>query len=754
MLAAATAFAGALLAPPAAHAQDTRCSRGDTEVRSLTFSGNRTFTASELSQVIVTAPSSWARRVLDFPFSTRRCLDRAAFADDRLRLLLYYRQRGFPDVVVDTALSTPEPGEVDVHFMIHEGRPTILRSLVITGLDAVRNRDRIASAVTLRAGKRFDRLDLAAAVDTMTRRLHNSGYPAAVVTNRYVTSPPAVSLAPADSSIRPGTGAGSFADDTLSVTTGPLTRFGAVRIVVQPAPHKKQHIPDRVVRHIVGLDSGSLYREQALIDAQRALYQTSAYQHVAIVMDSAGGRRVGADSIAPVEVAVAENTMHAARVGGGYGTLDCFRATAELDAYDFMKGARTLQVQGRVSKIGVGKPLDGASQLCPQARHDPYSSRLNYYLGATVQQPVFLGVNTVPTITAYTARVSEYNAYLRTTTIGGIASLLWRHTPRTPMTIAYSIDVGRTEAQPALFCAVFNLCTAEDRARVQETQRLGVLSAVFVHDATDIPAMPTEGSVVRLEGRYASPLILSDTAQFQTLLGDISKYVDIGGGNVVAMHLRAGGVFGGGFIPPQERMYAGGPTSVRGFAQNELGDATYIASGYDTVRVATPTGLRTYFRVADSLSTYRRVVPIGGNSLVVGNVELRLRSPFLPDLLQYGIFADVGEVWNRGMQDAFHNFQLKVTPGVQVAALTPVGPVRVVLGYNPYRRPAGPLYYESPASAGSTLPCVSPGNTLPVTAGANGTLVQAAGQCAASFQPARTSFRSRLTLGLALGEAF
>ena len=32
-----------------------------------------------------------------------------------------------------------------------------------------------------------------------------------------------------------------------------------------------------------------------------------------------------------------------------------------------------------------------------------------------------------------------------------------------------------------------------------------------------------------------------------------------------------------GFVPPEERLYAGGASSVRGFQQNELGDLIYIA---------------------------------------------------------------------------------------------------------------------------------------------------------------------------------
>ena len=103
----------------------------------------------------------------------------------------------------------------------------------------------------------------------------------------------------------------------------------------------------------------------------------------------------------------------------------------------------------------------------------------------------------------------------------------------------------------------------------------------------------------------------------------------------------------------------------------------------------------------------RRVVPVGGNSLLVANLELRLRSPMLPELLQFTIFTDAGEVWNRGTPEV-SSVKLKVTPGIQLTAFSPVGPVRLAVGYNPYQRPKGPIYYAGinrhPGNAFNRLP--------------------------------------------------
>src|SRR5687768_15058516 len=132
------ALLGTTFARPAS-AQDINCDAGDKEVRSLSFSGNTAFSDAELSKIIVTTPSPFARTVLRLPLTARLCLDRNELPKDRARLVIFYRRRGFADATVDTAIRATRGG-VHVNFIIHEGLPTRLQSLVIQGLDSVRNR--------------------------------------------------------------------------------------------------------------------------------------------------------------------------------------------------------------------------------------------------------------------------------------------------------------------------------------------------------------------------------------------------------------------------------------------------------------------------------------------------------------------------------------------------------------------------------------------------------------------------------------
>ena len=749
----ALAFSATFLGGSSARAQDINCDRGDLEVLRLQFDGNRAFSDAELAKAIVTTPSAWARRYLHLPFTVKHCLDRSELPNDRARLIIFYRRRGYPKATVDTVVNLLAPGAVEVRFKINEGPPLELRSFAILGMDSVPEKSRIVRGLPVREGRRFDRFVIDAAADTIRQRLHNNGYPRADVVNSFTVN---------DSAL--------LAWDTLTVTPGPRTRIGAIKIQVAPLEGKKQQIPTRIVRRIMGLDSGQLFREYEVVDAQRALYQTEAYQHVSITPDSS------ADSLVTLYANLAEAPMHAARVGAGYGTLDCFRVTGEFTDYNFLTGARRLDFNARVSKIGIGKPLDGAPGMCPAAKKDVFSNRLNYYMGATLRQPLFLGFRSFPTITLYTQRLSEYNAYRRTTAIGGIASETWRGRTRTPVNLAYSMDLGRTEAQPALFCAVFNLCEAAERDRIERTQQLAVLSLGITRDNSNSLLSPTRGSIIRLEARHSSPAILSNRdLQFNKFVGDASRYINAGGGNVLALRIRGGSVFGRNvagataFIPPQERLYAGGPTTVRGFSQNELGSLIYISRPkyeqfLSTDSLGRPDTVVLQPTATDSSygARVRRAVPVGGNSLLVANLELRLRSPVLPELLQFTIFTDAGEVWNRGTPQVSSGVKLKVTPGIQLTAFSPVGPVRLAVGYNPYQRPKGPIYYEATELADAPLLCVSPLNFIPthfeydpkdptkITKITQNTAI-----CPATYQPAKdNSLRSKLTFSFAIGQAF
>lgn len=732
-----------LLALPAgrALAQDLLCDPGDREVRRIAFVGNRAFDDERLASAIATTASSFWRRV-GLPFlGPRRCLDPLELQRDVLRLRYFYRQRGYYQTQVDTVITSAGENIVNLQFTITEGEPVRITSLTVAGLDTVSDGDRLAKRMRDLEGGVYDRVRLQAEVDTIIGRLHDRGYANAQHLLRQDSVDYTRNVAMVDREFLPGR----------------IHRIARVDVEITAVrPDEPPEIDAETVRSLLSFDVGDIYRERDLFRSQRDLYLLDAYRHVEIRLRADSLQPPG-DSLLVIVVRLNEREMRSVRAGVGWATLDCFRTQARLTDRDFAGGARRLELDARLTKIARGEPLDVAPSLCTaNSKRDQFSDTLNYYVGATVRQPTLFGARIVPSVTLYSERRSEFQAYERVTPVGGILSFFREQRPRLPVTLAYQFEYGRTRADEAVFCSVFNVCDLSDIAQLTKRSRLAVVSALASRDRTDNLLEPTRGDQIRLEIRHASEAIGSDPSlAFNRGTASASFYFPVTSGAVLALRGQVGGVFSHNslrsateFVPPQERLYAGGPTTVRGYNQNELGPVVYIVTQVDTVIAIS--GDTLYH--ADPADGFRRASPTGGNTLVLANAELRLRSPFLSRLLDWVAFVDAGQVYNRGAESFTLN-DLKWTPGLGMRVASPVGPLRLDVAYNAYPRRAGPAYLIDQVEAATPgdpaprlLRCASPGNDLPEGIG---------GDCPSTFAPAANrTFFSRLVFHFSIGQAF
>jgi outer membrane protein assembly factor BamA len=726
-------------------------------VRSLDFRGNTVFRAADLALRVATTPSDFVRRTFRVAGS-KHCLDSDALRLDVGRLRIFYRRHGYFATQVDTTVTPVADGGVRVAFVIREGEAVRVDTLRITGLDAATSRIASTGDLGLQRGVVFDVTRLQGAIDSIKTRLRNNGFPRADVAASYTVF---------DSLSR-------LARVALEVIPGPMAYVGTIRVLDEPVPGSPRRLDDATIRRLLGVHPGDLYRERELIEAQRTLYQSDLFQHVEVALAADSAQRQG-DSLVTIDVQLRENFLHQVDTEIGWAVLDCFKMRTQVVDKNWLGGARRLELTGQLSKIGYGTPTRVAhGGLCaPAIARDTFSAKLNYYAGATLRFPSLFGIRTSPSLSVYSERHGEYQAFLRTTLVGGEASVTRDVKPGIPLRLAYTLEFGRTEAQPALLCAVFNRCDSESRKLITEKNRpLAVASAHLERQRTDAPLNPRSGTILRLDLRGAAREIGSDRdLQFVKGLSDASIYRGLTRALTFAARVRLGAVVGRtlsfedpvGFIPPEERLYAGGAGSVRGFQQNELGDLIYIAE--DAPASQEGRGDTLFFEVPSS-SRVRRVVPVGGNSLIVMNFEVRVRSFFYPELIQYTLFADAGDVWQRGRSIGARDHKasalflngLRWTPGVGVRVFTPVGPFQANVGYNPFSRPAGAIYYDQAPNAQGFAPlyCVSPGNRLPAVRGASGEYEQPSGSnCPATFAPSQSnSFLSRLTFTFSIGPDF
>ena len=684
--------------PAVVRAQDVLCDPGDREVRHVRFEGNVTFSDDELSARVLSTPSSRTRNLLR-KVGAARCFPDIGLTNDVLNLRAFYENYGFYDTRVDTLVTTVGDKRVDITFTIDEGQPMILDSLAIIGLDSVPERNRILRDSVVKVGQRVGQLLVAAEMDTITNRLRNNGYPNAAIFRAFDTHK-----------------AEHRAELELNVQTGARARIGNIAVNGVGVNGGAAKIDSGVVLGLLGFRRGDLYSERAIADAQQHLYDLSVYRHVDVNVDTTWSH---GDSIADIVVHVREDLFKQVDTDFGWGQLDCFKTNLVYTDKNFQNQARRLDLTARLSKLGYAENASttGTRQLCDRHLLDAdslASSKVNDYFGATIRYLTLFGRPFTPAFSIYTQRHGQYKAYLRSTDIGFDLSATRNVARQTPFRIGYTFEHGQTKAEPVILCAIFNRCTQQEQDDVQRRLRLAIASASIGRVRTDNLIAPTRGYTAAAETRYSAPFLGSDVSlQFFKSTADLALYRVVRRGITFVGHARGGIILGGQSIeatrlpPPQERLYAGGPQSVRGFAQNQLGPQVYLLTG-DAITICRgsepgcpdPTGSladSTFYLVSNG-KKQDRSIPTGGNLLAVFNAELRIRDPFFTDLIEYVPFVDLGQVWITQIDKNVGRQPLAVTPGLGLRYYSPVGAIQLNFGYNKYPPEPGIAYFGVPAS--------------------------------------------------------
>jgi len=649
-------------------------------VRQLEFRGNRAISDEVLASAISTTNSSWFARTFLFRWlglGAKRYFDEQEFRRDVVRLGVLYKRTGYSEAIIDTLVRrTPE--DVYITFSIKEGEPIVVTALAIIGLDSlpVRRRRAALQDLPLQQGDPFNRYAMQASADSVTRRLRDHGYPSATVFTGFEVDKPE-----------------RRASVSLDVAPGRRAVIGRITVV------GASRVDSSLVRKLLVSRRGRQYSQEELFQSQRNLYESDLFRFASVNIDSAAFQP-GADSV-PLLVQVNEGKRRRIRGGLGYATNDCFRGSLGWTSRDFLGGGRVLDLTSRVSKVGVGAPVDWglADNICGASRNDTVgSARVNFYLGASVRRPAFLSPNDAVTVSVFTERRSEYKVYLRQETGASIA--FTRTTPRrrNPLSLTYTLSYGRTEATAQSFCSFFNACTSDVIEPLRQNRILATLTASGNFPRVNSQIDPTRGSIASLELTHSSRYIGSSSLQqFTRFVGAMAWYRPLSRNVVLSWRVKGGLIVSpnvdvasgsGAFVPPEQRFYAGGPNDVRGFDRNELGPVVYVVPQSAVVPVIDP----------DSV----RVAATGGNSLAVANVELRVPSPVLSSRLRLAAFVDAGGVWQRGGNE--RTAVIRVTPGVGLRVATPLGPARLDVAYNPYKLQPGALFQFDPAGNLTPVP--------------------------------------------------
>ncbi len=647
----------------------------DLVVRGLSFTGNDAIDDYTLQVSIATSNSSFFARapvIRWLGLGAKRYFNDAEFRRDVLRIQTLYRASGYAGVRVDTLVRRSE-GSVNLTFRIREGQPIRIVALTVVGTGGIVAERQLMERIPLRAGDPFNRLLIQASADTIRTVLRNRGYPFVEVFRNFDE----------DRGNR-------TAEVRFEVDPGPRASIAGVEVV------GNVDLSDRVLRRAVPVREGQVFSQRALDESQLDLYRMGLFNYVNVSLEDSLPETFD-DSLVTVQVQVSEGALRRIRLSAGYGTIDCLRTRGSWTLNNFLGDAQTLELSAGVSRLGAGDPLGLGfdNNICQGLRNeDERFLKLNYQIAATFREPFFLSRRTSAAVSVSAERVTEFKAYLREA-YGGRLSLTRRIPGRVPITVGYEASIARTDADPATFCTFLDVCDVGEADKFTDFRLVSAVSFDVVRDRTDSPLDPTRGSLVRFGFRHAStPIGADEFRQFTRGIIDLEAHHRTGRTSVLSWRVRLGGVtsplidVGAGleerFVPPEERFYSGGANSVRGFSQNELGPFVRVieeGEGNDVVEVPNAEG------GVDSLVGRLRTSPSGGEALLLANVEYRF---LLSRRLTGALFVDAGQVFEREGEEG--GAALRITPGAGLRLASPIGPIRLDIGFNPYPPLTGQLY--------------------------------------------------------------
>jgi outer membrane protein assembly complex protein YaeT len=407
---------------------------------------------------------------------------------------------------------------------------------------------------------------------------------------------------------------------TFELRPGSPTTFGPITI------EGEELVKERAIRSQLRIREGEPYQANELQESVDAVYGLGMFQ--AVTPRVLNPEEQGAPM--DVEITVRERKPHSVQLGFGFSTVEQFRGEAQWTHRNLWGGAEQLNFSAKASSIQ--QAAEGRFFL-------PYflARRTSFTQTAFArnqprldEDPLSLGGGTLFGIEDTTPRFSEFSV--------GTESRVRRAFSRR-LSGSGGVEFSRhvfSDVDPDLI-----------GTGVADDNTLFIQFAELKWDTSDNPLNPTRGVVLRGELDHSTSALISTVSFFKLLL-EARHYYALRERLILASRLSVGGIQpyrGSETVPSNVRFFAGGPGSIRGYAPNRVGP----------------------------LDSEGR--PIGGDSLLVGSVELRF--PISGDLGGV-VFVDAGNVYSSSPGYDLGDLRVGVGPGIRYN--TPVGPFRLDFG--------------------------------------------------------------------------
>jgi outer membrane protein insertion porin family len=615
-----------------------------------------------------------------------------------------YQANGFLDAKVEGQVLDNykgKEGDVYVHFVIQEGTQTRVASLTIKGAHAF-TEEQLLNVIGSSAGQPYSDFNVATDRDNILALYFNKGYPEANFSSKAEPVTPEPSSE--EKEAKPGANGNGKAQKkeeekekrskpsiaqatpvrlTYTIIEGPQTRVR--RVLLSGYKRTRPGVIQREVR----VKAGEPLRESDVVESQRRLYNLGIFNRVTIEPQNPSGSDPDKDIVVLVE----EAKRYTMAYGGGF---------------EVQRLASTTNPTGGQVQAAIRGILE-FTKVNLTGRADSLSLKLR---GSTIEDRALLGYSIPNTFgdpkfstqaTAYTEKTQDINTFTATRYESSM-QLTHQITPRTTILYRYTF-------RKVLVSNLNEHIAPEEIPLFEQPTLVSEFGITWIRDARDNPADASKGTFNSADFSVASTSIGS-SASFMRFVYQNSSYHPIKRRFSFARSFRIGILepFAGTesltfpaptanqcteaappgpepeIIPLPERFFAGGGTSLRGFALNQAG----------------PRDPCTGF-------------PIGGQAMLIFNQEFRfpMRLPFAGTQLGGAIFYDGGNVYSRidhitlrayspkpifttqdpSLPPSATNPTLCVynctnelnyfahTVGFGIRYATPVGPIRIDLGY-------------------------------------------------------------------------
>ena len=559
---------------PAARVVTYHVDRGDHHrLVGVAFSGNKYFSTDLLAARLKIQAAAYAS---PGRYST------ALLQDDVASVHTLYDANGFHDVQVNSRLADNYQGRrgvLFVRFEITEGQQTRVSALDIVGNKEL-TKDELLGVTGSSKGQPYSESNVSSDRDNILALYYNQGFSEArftadveKVATSSETDAPRVKL-------------------TYHITEGPQALVARVLI------NGYEHTHVGTISREIGIRRGEPLSEGAVVETQRKLYNLGIFSRVTIAPQNPDGD----DPLKTVVVMVDEAKRYTIAYGLGF---EAQRLGANATNTTLSFAPRGILELTKANLTG---------------RADSLSFKIR---ASTIQGRALLAY-TAPNYFAspnFSLQISAY--YDKTRDIQTFDSKRYEGSIQLSQKLSSSSSILYRYAYRKVITQINSNILAEQIPLFSQNTDIAEIGTSWIRDHRNNPADASRGHLENVDIDLAMKPVGS-AANFLRVFLQNSTYHAIGRRLVFARSVRFGvqtpyGNTISSDIPLPERFFAGGGTSLRGFALNQAGPR-------------------------DPLTGF----PIGGQALLVFNQDLRfpMHLPLIGDRLGGALFYDAGNVFS------------------------------------------------------------------------------------------------------------